>query len=171
MGCILERGTGPLQAQQGLADRAAHGHSQSMQLPLWAFSLVSAAAILALAALVWRLRPGAAAPMTPDGALALFRREFPDTACNSADMAPDGRAALILGPSGNAVGIVCLVGLFWTARQAGGADIARIDVSSNRLSLIFADFTWPSLAVTLRDAAQAQGWAARFSAQNGQTHA
>jgi hypothetical protein len=142
-----------------------------MQIPLWIYLLVSAAAIGAIAYAIHRLRPGAPAPMDPDGALKLFRSDHPEAESFSVEAPADGAAFFILSPAGGIVGVVALVGLFWTTRRLGGRDIADVAREGARTRLRFHDLTWPGLTVTWPSQDIAQDWAARFNAMRRPDHA
>jgi hypothetical protein len=142
-----------------------------MQLPLWAYLLVSAAAIAALALLVRRLNPGSAPSLTAQDALHRFRDDFPRVESASAAVTPDGRTFLVLAPSGAIVGCVTLVGLRWTTRRIGARDVARASADGPRTLVTFHDFTWPSLKIDWRDPAAARDWRDRFDAMRRPDHA
>jgi hypothetical protein len=142
-----------------------------MQLPVWAHLLISCAAIAIITAMVRALRPGKPPPLSAEGALALFRSEYPASQAANVEATPDGRTYLILSPTGDVAGCVTLVGLRWTARAIGAHDITGIIVDGTQVTLRFRDFTWPSLSVDWRDATAARQWAGRFIAMQGAAHA
>jgi hypothetical protein len=142
-----------------------------MQLPLWAYLLVSAAAIAAIAYGVHRLRPGQPAPMDAEAALKLFRADHPEAESFLVERSGDGAAFFILSPAGGIVGLVTLVGLYWTTRRLGGRDIADVALDGVRTRLRFHDLSWPGLTVTWPSADAAQEWAARFNAMRRPDHA
>lgn len=142
-----------------------------MQLSLWVYLLASSVAIALIAGMVRWLRPGTAPPLTSDAALRLFREDFPRVESSAAEMTPDGRAAIVLAPSGAIAGCVALIGLRWTARRIGARDVASASASGARTAVRFNDFTWPSLRLAWRSAAEARDWAARFDAMRRPDHA
>jgi hypothetical protein len=142
-----------------------------MQLPIWAFLLVSVCAISGIAWMVRQMRPGAAPPMTADRALALFQAEFPKFCGHLAEMAVDGRAAIIVSDEGNVVGCTTLIGMRWTPHAIGAADVAGVSIEGTKTRLRFRDFAWPELTIAWPDAATAQIWAQRFATLRGPAHA
>lgn len=142
-----------------------------MQLPLWAYLLVSALAIAALAFMVRRLRPGAPPPMTADIALKTFREDFPNSGAHAAELSADGQTAMISSSDGRLLGFVTLLGLRWTTRLIEPRDIASVATEGARTTVRLNDFTWPSITVRWRDSGQAQHWAARIAAAQDVRHA
>jgi hypothetical protein len=146
-------------------------HLWPMQIPLWAYVLLSVMAIAAIASMVRRLRPGAPPVMAAENALHVFREDFPRVESASAEAAPDGKTFLILAPSGALVGCVTLIGLRWTARRIGARDVASASANGDRTAVTFHDFAWPSLRIDWCDEGAAQDWAARFNAMRRPDHA
>lgn len=142
-----------------------------MQLPLWAYLLVSAAAIAAIALMVRWLQPGAVPVLTVGEALRRFREDFPNLDGASAVQTPDGRTFLLLAASGAVVGCLTLIGLRWTARRIEAHDIAEARIDGTRTILAFDDVTWPTLAIDWRDPVAARDWRDRFDAVRRPNHA
>lgn len=142
-----------------------------MQLQLWAYLLVSAAAIAALALMVRKMAPGAAPAMTAQDALHMFRADFPNIESGSAEATPDGRTYLVFAPSGSIAGCLTLIGMRWTTRRIGARDVARAWADGTRTVVVFNDFTWPSLRIDWREPAAAQAWRDRFEAMRRPDHA
>jgi hypothetical protein len=142
-----------------------------MQLPLWLYLLVSAAAIAAMAYWIHRLKPSAPSAIAPEDALRLFREDYPRVESSSASVTPDGHTVLILAPSGAVVGCVTRIGLRWTVRRIGARDVAKATADGTRTKISFADFAWPSLTVDWRDPTTAREWRDRFDAMRRADHA
>lgn len=116
-------------------------------------------AIAAIAFMVRWLKPGAAPPLTADGALDLYRVEFPSDAATVAQISADGGTAVVSAADGVVLGCVTLIGLRWTARRIGPQDLSSVTAKGTQTILRFRDFTWPSLRATWPDAPAARGWA------------
>jgi hypothetical protein len=142
-----------------------------MELPIWAHLLISGAAIAVVTAMVRALRPGKPPPLSAEGALAMFRGEFPVLQTASVEATPDGRTFLILSPTNGIVGCVTLVGLRWTARAIGFHDIVGVFLDGTQVTMRFRDFTWPTLSVDWRNADAARQWASRLGALQKAAHA
>jgi hypothetical protein len=118
--------------------------------------------LVLLGLLALRPRADAAAAATPEEALTLFRRSFPD-ARGRATLASDGRGALIeLAAGGN--GLLIRNGRRWNARLLAPSDLVAVRSTDDRIELRFRDFAWPRAELRFEDAGVRAAWAARIGA-------
>lgn len=99
--------------------------------------------------------------ITGEEALAQWRIHYPDAA-GAVTLAVDGRGALIeLG--GGTVGLLERRGRRWNARLLVAGDVAAVETDGeNRLSLRFADFSWPRAQLRLAGGSALAAWTARL---------
>jgi hypothetical protein len=117
---------------------------------------------LLLGLLALRPRRDTAIAATPEQALELFRRSFPD-ALGRATLASDGRGALIeLASGGN--GLLVRNGRRWNARLLAASDLVAVRSTDDRIELRFKDFAWPKAALRFEDAGVRAAWSARIGA-------
>ena len=120
-------------------------------------NLVLGVVLLALLAL--RLRPDTVAVATPEDAMTLFQRSFPD-AVGRATLASDGRGALIeLDPGG--LGLLVRGGRRWNARLLAAGDLASVRSMGELIEIRFRDFAWPRAQLRFDDARNRAAWSAR----------
>jgi hypothetical protein len=123
-------------------------------------NLVLGLVLLGLLAL--RPRADAASAATPEEALTLFRRSFPD-ARGRATLASDGRSALIeLAAGGN--GLLIRNGRRWNARLLTPSDLVAVRSTGDRIELRFRDFAWPRAELRFEDPDVRAAWTARIEA-------
>jgi hypothetical protein len=121
-------------------------------------NLVLGVVLLALLAL--RLRPDTMTVATPEDAMMLFRRSFPD-AVGRATLASDGRGALIdLDPGG--LGLLVRGGRRWNARPLAVGDLASVRSMGEIIEIRFRDFAWPRAQLRFDDARTRAAWNSRL---------
>jgi hypothetical protein len=120
-------------------------------------NLVLGMVLLGLLAL--RLRPDTVAVATPEDAMLLFRRWFPD-AVGRATLASDGRGAFIdLDPEG--LGLLVRSGRRWNARILAASDLASVRSRGEFVEIRFRDFAWPRAQLRFDPPAARAAWSAR----------
>jgi hypothetical protein len=121
-----------------------------------------------LALFAWRRAPDVARLAGPDEALAIYGRQFPETA-SSVTLASDGLAALVSLSTESKIGLIHRHGRRWTARQLLPEDLRSVTVHNETITVSLADFGWPSSHVLIADPQMRQDWFARlqgFAAKN-----
>jgi hypothetical protein len=112
-----------------------------------------------LGLLAFRLRPDTATVATPEDAMMLFRRWFPD-AVGRAALASDGRGAFVdLDPEG--LGLLVRNGRRWNARILAASDLASVRTRGEWVEIRFRDFAWPRAELRFDQAAPRAAWSAR----------
>jgi hypothetical protein len=121
-------------------------------------NLVLGVVLLALLAL--RLRPDTMTVVTPEDAMMLFQRSFPD-AVGRATLASDGRGALIdLDPGG--LGLLVRGGRRWNARYLAVGDLASVQSMGEIIEFRFRDFAWPRAQLRFDDSITRASWNSRL---------
>jgi hypothetical protein len=116
--------------------------------------------VVLLGLLALRLRPDTTTVATPEDALTLFRRSFPD-AIGRATLASDGRGALIeVGPGD--LGLLLRSGRRWNARILAACDLASVRSTGELIEIRFKDFAWPRAQLRFDDAGTRAAWRARI---------
>jgi len=122
-------------------------------------NLVLGALLLPL--LLWKRRPDAQRLESPERALEIYRRFFPD-AEGRASLTLDGRAALIDTALGE-IGLLVREGRRWKARVLSARDVRAARWHSGTLELRFTDFGWARARLAFGEAA-GSSWAQRLEA-------
>jgi hypothetical protein len=134
-----------------------------------AANIVVGAILLALFA--WRRASGGVSLTSPEEAMAMYRRQFPDITA-SATVASDGLAALLLLTGSRKIGLLHRQGLRWCARELLPEDLRSATVDGEALVIRLHDFGWPCSRVRIADPEVRGKWLLRLqelaaSAANG----
>jgi hypothetical protein len=117
--------------------------------------------VVLLGLLAWRRHPDTETAASPEEAMTLFRRSFPD-AVGDAAVATDGHGALIdLGPGG--FGLLLRNGRRWNARLVAPRELSSVRSTGEIIELRFKDFAWPRARLRF-DAGSCAAWSARLKA-------
>lgn len=117
--------------------------------------------VVLLALLGLRRSPDGVRLASPEEALALFQRHFPE-AQGRATLSSDARGALLeLEPGG--LGVLVRDGRRWNARIMTPRDLASVrSVGDHRLEIRFRDFAWPRVRLEIDDPALRAAWVERL---------
>jgi hypothetical protein len=120
-------------------------------------NLVLGVVLLGLLAL--RHRPDSETAATPEQAMLLFQRSFPD-ALGRATVTCDGNGALLdLGAGG--LGLLIRSGRRWNARLLAAHELSSVRSRGEIIELRFRDFAWPRARLGF-DADTCASWSARL---------
>ncbi len=119
---------------------------------------------LVLLGVLYRKRGGDPDRLTgPEQALARYRTRYP-AASGRADLATDGRAALLELTDGS-VGLVERCGRRWNVRTLEPREILGVDrARDGAITIRLADFGWPRARVLLSDPDTCRDWTERLGA-------
>jgi hypothetical protein len=108
----------------------------------------------------------------PAEALAVYRRQFPETTA-SAVVASDGSAALFPLPGGGKIGLLHRHGRRWCARELLPEDLRSVTADGDSIAISLTDFGWPRSHVRIADPEVRREWVSRlqeFAANNSNEH-